>query len=165
MKPSIGLKGSPGCPWDGRPQPCLAQGSSLDEDEKAPADAPRAANTLELTVPKLRLTARTRSSDSLAWVDFTRSRSMRTRYTVRALVTSLSILSLLTGLVGCAQPVAFKGRNAIAVAGEPPPPPPPEPPPPPPEPPKPPPRVEVRDDKIEIREKIQFEYNKDIIRE
>ncbi|HMA92586.1 MAG TPA: OmpA family protein [Polyangiaceae bacterium] len=90
---------------------------------------------------------------------------MRTRYRVRALVTSLSIFSLLVGFVGCAQPVAFKGRNAISVAGEPPPPPPPEPPPPPPEPPKPPPRVEVRDDKIEIREKIQFEYNKDIIRE
>jgi OOP family OmpA-OmpF porin len=53
------------------------------------------------------------------------------------------------------------------VSGElpPPPPKPPEPPPPPPKPPEPPPRVEVRDNKIEIREKIQFEYNKDIIRE
>ncbi len=60
----------------------------------------------------------------------------------------------------------FQGQNAIAVAGDPPPPPPPPaPPPPPPEPPKPPPRVEVLDNKIEIREKIQFEYNKATIKE
>jgi OOP family OmpA-OmpF porin len=64
-------------------------------------------------------------------------------------------------------PVAIQGKTPIAVAGEliPPPEPPPEPPPPPPKPPEPPPRVELRDNRIEIREKIQFEYNKAVIRE
>jgi OOP family OmpA-OmpF porin len=60
----------------------------------------------------------------------------------------------------------FAGQNAFSVVGTPPPPPPPpkkeEPPPPPPKP-EPPPRVEVRDNKIEIKEKIQFEYNKAVI--
>jgi OOP family OmpA-OmpF porin len=50
------------------------------------------------------------------------------------------------------------------IAGTPLPPPPP-PPPPPPEPPKPPPRVELRDNKIEFKEKIQFEVNKATIKE
>ena len=70
-------------------------------------------------------------------------------------------------LVGCGSPMVFEGSSAIAIAGEPPPPPPPPPPEPEPEPepPKPPPRVEVRDNKIEIREKIQFEYNKATILE
>jgi len=67
------------------------------------------------------------------------------------------------GLAGCGGPIAFEGKSAFAITGQPPPPPPPPPPPEPepePEPPKPPPRVEVRDNQIIIREKIQFEYNK-----
>jgi outer membrane protein OmpA-like peptidoglycan-associated protein len=79
------------------------------------------------------------------------------------------LISLLGGamLAGCGGPIVFEGQSALNVAGEPPPPPPPppkkeEPPPPPP---KPPARVEVRSNKIEIREKIQFEYNKATIKE
>jgi outer membrane protein OmpA-like peptidoglycan-associated protein len=70
-------------------------------------------------------------------------------------------------LASCGGPVVFEGKNWIAIEGQPPPPPPAPPPPPEPEPepPKPPPRVEVRDNKIEIREKIQFEYNKATILE
>jgi OOP family OmpA-OmpF porin len=64
-------------------------------------------------------------------------------------------------LVGCSGTRVFAGQNAFSIVGTPPPPPPPPPPPkkeePPPEPPK---RVEVRDNKIEIKEKIQFEVNK-----
>src|SRR5687767_2777121 len=65
-------------------------------------------------------------------------------------------------LVGCSGTRVFAGQNAFSIVGTPPPPPPPppkkeEPPPPPPEPPK---RVEVRDNKIEIKEKIQFEVAK-----
>jgi outer membrane protein OmpA-like peptidoglycan-associated protein len=64
-------------------------------------------------------------------------------------------------LVGCSGTRVFAGSNAFSIVGTPPPPPPPppkkEPPPPPPEPPK---RVEVRDNKIEIKEKIQFEVAK-----
>jgi OOP family OmpA-OmpF porin len=78
------------------------------------------------------------------------------------------LISLLGGAVfaGCGGPIVFEGQSALNVAGEPPPPPPPppkkeEPPPPP----KPPARVEVRSNKIEIREKIQFEYNKATIKE
>lgn len=55
----------------------------------------------------------------------------------------------------------FQGAGAIAIVGTPPAPPPP--PPPPEEPPPPPPRVEVRDNKIEFKEKIQFENNKSVI--
>jgi OOP family OmpA-OmpF porin len=50
------------------------------------------------------------------------------------------------------------------VAGDPPPPPPPPPPPKKEEPPPPPARVEVRDNKIEIREKIQFDHAKATIK-
>jgi OOP family OmpA-OmpF porin len=55
----------------------------------------------------------------------------------------------------------FQGAGAISITGTPP-----APPPPPPkaeEPPPPPPRVEVRDNKIEFKEKIQFENNKSVI--
>jgi OOP family OmpA-OmpF porin len=69
-------------------------------------------------------------------------------------------------MAGCGRVIAFEGATPINIAGDPPPPPPPPPEPEPePEPPKPPPRVEVRDNKIEIREKIQFEYNKAEIKE
>jgi OOP family OmpA-OmpF porin len=69
-------------------------------------------------------------------------------------------------MAGCGRVIAFEGATPINIAGDPPPlPPPPPEPEPEPEPPKPPPRVEVRDNKIEIREKIQFEYNKAEIKE
>jgi OOP family OmpA-OmpF porin len=58
----------------------------------------------------------------------------------------------------------FQGAGAISITGTPPAPPPPPPPPPKKEePPAPPPRVEVRDNKIEFKEKIQFENNKSVI--
>jgi outer membrane protein OmpA-like peptidoglycan-associated protein len=71
-------------------------------------------------------------------------------------------------LTGCGSPIVFEGQSALGVPGTPPPPPPPPPPPEPeapPPPPEPPPRVEVRDNMIEIREKIQFEYNSSRIKE
>ena len=59
----------------------------------------------------------------------------------------------------CGGVTQFQGQTALNVTGTPPapPPPPPKPEPPPPPPPS---RVEVRSDKIEIKEKIQFEVNK-----
>jgi outer membrane protein OmpA-like peptidoglycan-associated protein len=51
---------------------------------------------------------------------------------------------------GCAGTKVFEGQTALAVVGTPPPPPPAK---------KEPPRVEVTDKKIEIHEKIQFDYN------
>jgi OOP family OmpA-OmpF porin len=71
--------------------------------------------------------------------------------------------SLLVALVGCGGSTQFSGGQAFAIAGTPPPPPPP-PPPKKEEPPKPPPRVELRDNKIEFKEKIQFEVNKSVIK-
>ncbi len=67
-----------------------------------------------------------------------------------ALVTSCASLS-----VACGGQMPFNGQ--IKIAGDPPPLPPP---PPPPKVEKPPARVEVRDNKIEIHEKIQFEHAK-----
>jgi OOP family OmpA-OmpF porin len=60
-------------------------------------------------------------------------------------------------VAGCGGTMAFQGQSALTIVGNPPAP---APPPPVEEPPAPPPRVEVRDDRIEIREKIQFEYAK-----
>jgi outer membrane protein OmpA-like peptidoglycan-associated protein len=74
------------------------------------------------------------------------------------------LLSGATLLAGCGGVIEFQGQKALAVQGEPPPPPPP-PKPEPPKPPEPPPRVEVRDNKIEIHEKIQFEVAKATILE
>jgi OOP family OmpA-OmpF porin len=65
----------------------------------------------------------------------------------------------LFGLVGCGKPVAFQGESTLKIAGTPPPPPPPAAPAPEPA------RVEVRDNKIVINEKVQFEYNKATILE
>ncbi len=70
--------------------------------------------------------------------------------------------SLLSGLAGCGGVTQFQGAQAFAIAGTPPPPPPP--PPPPKEEPNPAPPVELRDNKIEIHEKIQFEENKATIK-
>src|SRR5512133_2647213 len=72
-------------------------------------------------------------------------------------------LGVALGLIGCGGQVQFAGKTALPVSGELPPPPPP--PPPPPEPPKAPPRVELKDNKIEIHEKIQFEHDKATIKE
>jgi len=65
-------------------------------------------------------------------------------------------------LSGCSGTRVFAGQNAFAIVGTPPapPPPPPKKEEPPPKKEEPPARVEVRDNKIEIKEKIQFEYNK-----
>lgn len=59
-------------------------------------------------------------------------------------------------VAACSGTMAFQGQSALTIVGNPPPPPPP----PKEEPPAPPPRVEVRSDRIEIHEKIQFEYAK-----
>jgi outer membrane protein OmpA-like peptidoglycan-associated protein len=61
------------------------------------------------------------------------------------------------GLASCSSPVVFQGQSTLAVRGTPPPPPVAEA--------KAPPRVEVRDNKIEIHEKIQFELDKATIKE
>jgi len=88
------------------------------------------------------------------------------RYSTREMSLSLCvILGSAVAMAGCGRVIAFEGATPINIAGDPPPPPPPPEPEPEPEPPKPPPRVEVRDNKIEIREKIQFEYNKADIKE
>ena len=60
------------------------------------------------------------------------------------------------GLAGCSSPVVFQGQSTLAVNGTPPAPPVVEA--------KAPPRVEVRDNKIEIHEKIQFDLDKATIK-
>jgi outer membrane protein OmpA-like peptidoglycan-associated protein len=75
----------------------------------------------------------------------------------------LSHAALIVGalaVAACGGVTQFQGQTALNVTGTPPAPPPPPPPPPPPEPPPPPSKVEIRSDKIEIKEKIQFEVNK-----
>lgn len=66
----------------------------------------------------------------------------------------------------CSGVTPFTAAQPVAIVATPLPPPPlpPAPPPPPPEPPKPPPRVVLRDNKIEIMEKIQFEVDKATIK-
>ncbi len=76
--------------------------------------------------------------------------------------SSLTVLvSAAALLAGCGGAVEFTGKAPVAVMGELPPPPPP--PPPPEKPPEPPPKVIVKDNKIEITEKIQFEVAKAVI--
>ena len=75
----------------------------------------------------------------------------------------LAIASLVIGGAACGGITQFTGAQPFVIAGTPPPPPPP--PPKAEEPPKPPPRVELRDNKIDFKEKIQFEVNKAIIKE
>ena len=70
--------------------------------------------------------------------------------------------SLLLGVGACGGATQFQSAQAVAINGTPPPPPPPAPPP---EAPKPPPRVELRDNKIDFKEKIQFQVNKAVIKE
>ena len=76
--------------------------------------------------------------------------------TLTALLTSALILPACGGGT-----LAFQGASPITITGTPPAPPPP--PPAPEEPPPPPARVEIRNNKIEFKEKIQFENNKSVI--
>lgn len=78
------------------------------------------------------------------------------------LVTHAALIGAALVAAACGGVTNFQGQSAFAISGTPPAPPPP-PPPPKEEPPPPPARVEVRSDKIEIKEKIQFEYNKAVI--
>lgn len=78
------------------------------------------------------------------------------------LVSHAALIGAALVAAACGGVTNFQGQSAFAVTGTPPAPPP-APPPPPEEPPPPPARVEVRSDKIEIKEKIQFEYNKAVI--
>ncbi len=83
---------------------------------------------------------------------------------IRKLTLSIGGVAAVVALMsGCAGTKVFEGQTAFSVVGTPPAPPPP-PPPPPPKKDEPPPRVEVRENKIEIHEKIQFEYNKATIK-
>jgi OOP family OmpA-OmpF porin len=75
-------------------------------------------------------------------------------------IAQASLSAALLSVVACGGQMPFSGN--INVAGDPPPLPPP---PPKEEPPKPKPRVEIRDNKIEISEKIHFETAKDVIQE
>jgi len=75
---------------------------------------------------------------------------------MRGLVLSQAVLLSAVGLAGCGGVTVFQDQTPVAVMGtlpKPPPPPPPEPAP------EPPPRVELKEDRIEIHEKVQFEYN------
>jgi OOP family OmpA-OmpF porin len=77
------------------------------------------------------------------------------------LIAHAALLSSASLAIACGGVTAFQGQQAISVVGTPPAPP--APPPPPPkveEPPPPPARVVLKDNKIEIGEKIQFEVNK-----
>ncbi|HMI83464.1 MAG TPA: OmpA family protein [Polyangiaceae bacterium] len=74
----------------------------------------------------------------------------------------LMAASLLVGAGACGGVTQFTGAQPFTIAGTPPPAPPP---PVAKEEPKPPPRVELRDNKIEFKEKIQFEVNKAVIKE
>ena len=74
-------------------------------------------------------------------------------------ITFTLLASGLALVAACGGTTVFSGQNPVTIAGEPPPPPPP-PPVEAPKPPEPPPKVVVKDNKIEITEKIQFEYNK-----
>jgi outer membrane protein OmpA-like peptidoglycan-associated protein len=72
--------------------------------------------------------------------------------------SSLALCLLVAGgalLAGCGGPTVFAGKSQMTIAGTPPPPPPPAPPA----------RVEVKEDRIEIKEKIQFDLNKAVIKE
>ena len=78
----------------------------------------------------------------------------------------LAVLAACAFATACSGTMAFSDTAPLTITGTPPPPPPaaePEPPPPPPPPPEPK-RVEVTQDQIVIREKIQFETNKAVIK-
>jgi outer membrane protein OmpA-like peptidoglycan-associated protein len=72
---------------------------------------------------------------------------------LRHIAQSASIVAVLAAVAGCGGTTAFRDQTPIRIAVAPPPPPAPEVPPPPKQ-------VILRDNKIEITEKVQFEYNK-----
>jgi outer membrane protein OmpA-like peptidoglycan-associated protein len=76
-----------------------------------------------------------------------------------ASVTRCLALALCAAVSGCGGTMQFSDTSSLVVVGEPPKPPEPEPPPPPK-----PKRVEVTQDKIDIKEKIQFDFNKATIK-
>lgn len=84
---------------------------------------------------------------------------MLSRYSLPKAIKYSLAASLLLGLAACGGTTQFAGGQAFAIMGSLPP----APPPPPEEDPGPPPRVELRDDRIEITEKIQFEVAKSTI--
>lgn len=67
----------------------------------------------------------------------------------------LMIVLAAASWLGCGKPVSFQGQSTLAIAGAAPAP----------KAPEAPPRVEVRDNKIEIHEKIQFDFDKATIKE
>jgi len=75
---------------------------------------------------------------------------------MRGIGLSQAVLLSALGLAGCGGVTVFQDQTPVAVMGTLPAPPPPEPEP---EPEPEPPRVELKDDRIEIHEKVQFEYN------
>jgi OOP family OmpA-OmpF porin len=78
---------------------------------------------------------------------------------MRSPLSQLAAAAVFAGLVGCGGTTKFAGAQPFTIAGTPPPPPVVA------EAPKVPPRVELRDNKIEFKEKIQFEASKAIIKE
>jgi OOP family OmpA-OmpF porin len=80
-------------------------------------------------------------------------------------ITLTALLTSALALAACGgSTIQFQGAGAIGITGTPPAPPPPPPPEPKKEEPPPPPaRVEIRNNKIEFKEKIQFENNKSVI--
>jgi len=77
-------------------------------------------------------------------------------------LSGFAVLS--SALAACGGTIEFQGKAPIAVVGNPPAPPPAPPPPPPPPVKEEPKRVVIKDDKIEINEKIQFQLNSHIIK-
>ena len=80
---------------------------------------------------------------------------------LQRLIVGASTLLVLVASTGCGGVTPFSGDKPFTIVGNPPPPPPPPPTPPPPAAPA---RVELRDNKIEFKEKIQFDVNKATIK-
>lgn len=83
-----------------------------------------------------------------------------THSSLRSLYVAAAVLPMAAVIAGCGTPTVFQGKTGIAIVGNPPAPPPP--PPPPKEEPK---RVKIVDNKIEITEKVFFEFDKAKIQE
>lgn len=79
-------------------------------------------------------------------------------------ISSILAIAAAVGLSACGGNTVFQDQAAITILGNSPAPPPPPPPPVVEAPPAPPPRVELRADKIQINEKIQFDHNASTIK-